>query len=174
MPRAAERAAERHQARLATVAFVRAGPRVLLLRHPEGHPRFAGRWNGVGGHVEAGEGLRAAARRELREEAGLDLADLRLRGVVHESGLLGHAYVVFFFVGEVADTSLAPAPGVELAWHELARVRELPLVDDLHELLEALFVNPEPVLAVERYDGGDRCLAFAWDVAPAAPAGGPA
>jgi 8-oxo-dGTP diphosphatase len=163
----------RHVARLATVAFVRAGSRVLLMRHPPGSDRFAGRWNGIGGHVEAGEGLRAAARRELFEETGLDIPGLRLRGVVHETGLVGHAYVVFFFVGEVATPRLSPAPGVELAWHELARVRELPLVDDLHELLEALLVNPEPVLAVERFDGTDRRLAFAWDGAPGAAGGSP-
>lgn len=162
----------RHAARLATVAFVRSGSHVLLMRHRPDSDRFAGRWNGVGGHVEAGEGLRAAARRELREETGLDIAVLRLRGVVHETGLTGHAYVVFFFVGDVDERRLAPAPGVELAWHELSRIRELPLVDDLHELLPALFVNPEPVLAVERFDGADRRLAFAWDGAPDAREGG--
>ena len=137
---------------------------MLLLRHPPQSDRFAGRWNGIGGHVEPGEGLRAAARRELREESGLDVPSLELRGVVHESGLHGHAYVVFFFVAELAAPArLAPAPGVELAWHELAHVRELPLVDDLHELLDALLANREPALAVERFDGGDGQIAFAWD-----------
>lgn len=137
------------------------------MRHGAGSDRFAGRWNGIGGHVEAGEGLRAAARRELFEESGLEVEALRLRGVVHETSLRGHAHVVFFFVGDVPSAPrLAPAPGVELAWHELARVRELPLVDDLHELLEALLSNTEPVLAVERFDGTDRRVAFAWDGAP--------
>lgn len=168
----AQAEAARHTARLATVALVRSGSRVLLLRHPPGGDRFAGRWNGIGGHVEAGEGVRAAARRELREEAGLEVGALRLRGVVHETGLHGHAYVVFFFVADVAAPRLAPAAGVELAWHELERVRELPLVDDLHELLEALLVNPEPVLAVERFDGSDRRLAFAWDGEPEGREGG--
>jgi 8-oxo-dGTP diphosphatase len=153
---------------------VRWGQRLLLLRHAPGSDRFAGRWNGVGGHVEAGEGLCAAARRELREEAGLAVPTLRLRGVVHETGLLGHAYVIFFFVGEVADGTLCPGPGVELAWHDLARVRELPLVPDLHELLPALLTNPEPVLAVERYDGADRPLAFAFEGEVGAPRGGSA
>jgi 8-oxo-dGTP diphosphatase len=165
--------AGRHVARLATVAFVRCGGRLLLMRHAPG-ARFAGRWNGVGGHVEAGEGVRAAARRELREEAGIDVPGLRLRGVVHETGLLGHAYVVFFFVGEVSDPTLRPARGVELAWHDPARVRELPLVDDLPLLLDALLANPEPVLAVERYDGTDRRLAFAFDGELPSVTGGPA
>ena len=46
---------ERHVARLATVAFVTCGDDVLLLRHPPQAERFAGLWNGVGGHVEAGD-----------------------------------------------------------------------------------------------------------------------
>jgi len=167
-------ARRRHRARLATVSFVRCGQQLLLLRHGSGSDRFAGRWNGVGGHVEAGEGLRAAARRELLEEAGLDVRELRLRGVVHETGLLGHAYVIFFFVGEVAEGTLRPAPGVELAWHDLSRVVELPLVLDLHELLPALLTNLEPVLAVERYDGADRPLAFAFEGDVDVPRGGSA
>jgi 8-oxo-dGTP diphosphatase len=172
MPAEAGASRPRHVARLATVTFVRSGDALLLLRHGPGHDRFAGRWNGVGGHVEAGEGVRAAARRELREEAGIDVPGLRLRGVVHETGLLGHAYVVFCFVGEVAERRLRPAPGVELAWHPLERLRSLPLVDDLFDLLEAILANPEPVLAVERYDGADGRLAFAFDGAPPTPAGG--
>ncbi len=153
----------RHAARLATVTVACCGARVLLMRHPATSDRFAGRWNGIGGHVEAGEGVRAAARRELREEAGLDAAELRLRGVVHETGLLGHAYVIFFFVTEVAEPRLAPAPGLELAWHERDRLAELPLVEDLHALLPALLSASEPVLAVERFDGADRRLSFDWD-----------
>jgi 8-oxo-dGTP diphosphatase len=159
----AEPRAARHSARLATVAFVVAGSRVLLMRHPTTSDRFAGRWNGIGGHVEAGEGIRAAARRELREEAGLDVPDLRLRGVVHETGLLGHAYVIFFFVGEVSETRIVPAPGLELGWHERAQLPALPLVEDLRELLPTLLDSAEPQLAVERFDGGESRLAFHWD-----------
>jgi 8-oxo-dGTP diphosphatase len=159
----AEPGTARHAARLATVVLLRSGSRVLLMRHPATSDRFAGRWNGIGGHVEPGEGVRAAARRELREEAGLDVPALRLRGVVHETGLLGHAYVIFFFVGDVPEPRVVPALGLELAWHERDRLGELPLVDDLHELLPALLETSEPLLAVERFDGGDRRLAFGWD-----------
>ncbi|MEN8159362.1 MAG: NUDIX domain-containing protein [Myxococcota bacterium] len=159
----ADAGAPRHAARLATAAFVCSGSRVLLMRHPATSDRFAGRWNGIGGHVAPGEGIRAAARRELREEAGLDVPELRLRGVVHETGLLGHAHVIFFFVADVSEPHLTPALGLELAWHERDRLSELPLVDDLHELLPALLATSEPVLAVERFDGADRRVGFAWD-----------
>jgi 8-oxo-dGTP diphosphatase len=159
-------------ARLATLAFVRCGDALLLQRHPAGGDRFPGLWNGVGGHVEAGEGIREAARRELREEAGLDVAELRLRGVIHESGVAGHPYVVFAFAGESADRALRVPPGLELAWHPLERLRELSLVPDLLLLLEHLFVAGEPVFLVQRFETGHTPVELRLDGAATASAAG--
>jgi 8-oxo-dGTP diphosphatase len=158
--------AERHRARLATVAFAVHEGRVLLKRHAAGGDRFAGLWNGIGGHVEPGEDVRLAARRELREESGIDAEGLSLRGVVHETGLLGEAYVVFLFVAPVESRALAPEAGAELCWQPLDRLAELQLVSDLPALLPRLLAAGEPVFATERYDGGDRRLELAIEGVP--------
>ena len=153
-------APERHAARPVTVALVVAGGDVLLVRHGPGSDRFAGRWNGIGGHVEPGEDVRAAARRELWEETGLDVADLVLRGVVHETGLLGQAHLVFCFVGSGECRELSPEAGSELVWQPLAKLDELPLVGDLKALLPRLLVTREVLFASERYDGGEGMLSL--------------
>jgi len=142
------------------VTFPLCGDRVLLLRHAEGGDRFRGLWNGVGGHVEAGEDPHSAALRELREEAGVVPESARLRAVVHETGLLGHAYVLFFFLAEVRDRKTRPAPGVDLCWQPLDRIGDLPLVHDVAELLPRMLAAREPLFVTERYDGGDRRLSL--------------
>lgn len=148
--------AERPKARLVTLAFVTRGERVLLLRHPEGNDRFAGQWNGIGGHVERGEDIREAAQRELREETGLDVPGLALRAVIHETGLLGHDHVVFVFAAEVREAALRSPEGLELAWQPLADLDALPLVHDVAELLPRVLAAREPFFVTESYDGTDR------------------
>ena len=41
-----------------------------------------GRWNGFGGHIEEGESIEEAAKREVFEEAGLTVKNLEKMGVI--------------------------------------------------------------------------------------------
>jgi 8-oxo-dGTP pyrophosphatase MutT (NUDIX family) len=50
-----------------------AGARVLLLHAPNAPGKHPPLWQPVSGGIEPGEDARAACRREVREEAGLDL-----------------------------------------------------------------------------------------------------
>jgi 8-oxo-dGTP diphosphatase len=54
--------------------------RILLVRHTYGERN----WELPGGLADAGEDFRTTARRELREETGLDLHPARLSGVYYE------------------------------------------------------------------------------------------
>jgi len=156
-------ARQRHSARLVTVSFVLHGGDVLLLRHPETNDRFPGQWNGIGGHVEAGEDIRASAARELREEAGVVPTELSLRAVTHEAGLVGHAHVLFVFVGRSPTRAFHSAEGLELEWHPLAKLDTLPLVHDVALLLERALTAKEPFFVVESYRNGDEAVSVEID-----------
>lgn len=153
----------RHEARLVTVSFVTHGDDVLLMRHPESGDRFPGLWNGIGGHVEAGEGIQEAAVRELREETGLEVPELVLRGVVHETGLLGRAHVLFVFLGRSAQRNVGSPEGLELRWQPIAALSCLPLVHDTALLLARALAAEEPFFLTEHYDGSDRRTALRFD-----------
>lgn len=145
---------------MATVVFPCRSGETLLRRHSLGSDRFAGLWNGLGGHVEPGENICTAAAREVREEAGLDLISLRLRVVLNETGLRSRNYVIFFFSAQAESKLLRPEPGIEIAWHDVNSLHDLPLVSDLPPLLDVIFGEGDPVFATQYYDGKDRSLSL--------------
>lgn len=66
--------------KLVTLVLVQDGTSVLLGMKKDGFG--GGWWNGFGGKVEAGEAVEAAARRELMEEAGIDVEKLEHAGLL--------------------------------------------------------------------------------------------
>lgn len=93
-----------------------AAGRVLVVK-----PTYKPGWNLVGGHVDAGETPRAACRREIREETGLDLAvgDLLVHARALENGLAVHE----FFVFDGGLLSLSQEQAITCQEEELAEYR---------------------------------------------------
>ena len=113
---------------------------VLLLKGAPGKRLWANKYNGLGGHVEATEDVYAAARREVQEEAGLDVAALMLRGVVTiDTGFDEHGrrpgVLMFVFAGEAPAQTASPTREGTPEWVPVAALAEYPLVDDLYALL---------------------------------------
>jgi 8-oxo-dGTP diphosphatase len=75
---------------------------------------FAGRLNGLGGRVEAGEGVLTAARRECVEETGLAPLSLRLAAVVHT--IEDPPVLMFVCVGTLPPGELSATPEGEHVW----------------------------------------------------------
>ena len=88
-----------------TLAYLwdRAEDRVLMVRR-DARPTddHFGKVNGLGGKLEVGEHVAAGMRRELAEEAGLEVTSLRLRGTVvwSEFGPRGEDWLGFVFLAD--------------------------------------------------------------------------
>ena len=100
---------------------------------------FPGMFNGVGGHVERGEDILSAARREVREETGLDISDLSLRCVLHvDEGTDRPGVLVFVFVGYTEERGVVESSEGTLHWVPLAHINQLNLMPDLPPILKRL------------------------------------
>lgn len=66
--------------KLLTLCLVVDGKKVLLGMKKRGWGE--GKWNGFGGKVEEGETIEQAAKRELLEESGISVKNLKEKGVV--------------------------------------------------------------------------------------------
>ncbi len=137
----------------ATVLLLRGGPHKRL---------WAGRYNGLGGHVEAGEDIYAATLREVHEEAGLEIHDLLLRAVVHaDAGDPNLGILFFVFTAQADSTAVTPSDEGALEWHRQDALPLADMVEDLPVLLpKVLAMQPHdpPLFVAYSYDEADRLL----------------
>jgi 8-oxo-dGTP diphosphatase len=119
------------------------GSRVLMVHRVarSGDEHF-GKYNGLGGKLEPGEDVVAGIRRELREEAGIDVVELRLRGTISWPGFgaagedwFGFVFVVDAFTGDVPDRNEEG----DLSWVPLTDLASLPMWEGDRHFLPLVF-----------------------------------
>ncbi len=138
--------------------FLTRGESVLLLKGAPTKRLWAGKYNGVGGHIEQGEDALTAANRELFEETGLRSA-LRLAGtvIVDAGGRTG--VCLFVFRGESESGEPSPSAEGQAEWMPLSLLNNYPLVEDVAVLLNRLRGMSEfesPFSARSYYDAQEK------------------
>lgn len=134
---------------LATLGYVFSpdGRQVLLVhrnRRPD-DPHF-GKYNGLGGKLEAGEDVVGCMRREIREEADLDCEQLVLRGTISWPGFGKGGEDWFGFIFRIDRWTGYPRtdnPEGSLEWVAVERVLDLPLWEGDRFFLPLVFDKTE-------------------------------
>ena len=122
-------------------------------------PKPTNPWCGLtfpGGHVEAGESITASTIREIREETGLTVSDLRMCGVVEWETIGERAdgspaevtanskYIVFMFRTATYTGELRSSAEGRMEWMTLDEMRKGGLAPHMEEYISVLLEDDVP------------------------------
>jgi 8-oxo-dGTP diphosphatase len=153
---------------LSTLGFVLspAGDAVLMThRIGRREDEQFGKYNGLGGHMEPGEDVASCMIREIREEAGITVEAMRLRGTVNWTGFgpsgsdwLGFIFLITRFAGEPRKRS----PEGPLEWVPVEGLSALPMWEGDRYFLPLVFDgDPRPFHGFMPYRD-DRPLSWSF------------
>ncbi len=98
-------------------------------------------WPGIafpGGHIEPKESFVASVIREVKEETGLDISNVRLCGVQQFTQADGtyNRYIVFFFKSNTFSGELTASEEGDVFWIRRADICKYALADGFESMLE--------------------------------------
>jgi len=105
------------------VAVIERAGRVLIQQRPAGG-LLAGLWEFPGGKIEPGENPTAALRREVREELGVRIADVRRLTTVRHS-YTRFQVTIHAYTGKIRDPDFEAGP--KRRWVTLGSIHKYPL-----------------------------------------------
>ena len=142
------------------------GDKVLLVhRTARSDDDHLGKYNGLGGKMERGEDIHTCMKREIKEEAGIDVTSMQLRGTINwtnfgpkEEDWLGFIFLITEFEGTPNQRS----PEGPLEWIPISKIETLPMWEGDRFFLPLLFDgDSRPFHGYMPYDK-DRPLSFEY------------
>jgi ADP-ribose pyrophosphatase YjhB (NUDIX family) len=122
------------------------GARLLLVQRAG-----TGKWQLPGGHMEVGESIEEACRREVREEIGLDVEPVHLIGVysspgeitVYPDGTRNQGVTLLFRCDVRGGEERPGAESSDSGFFTQEEIRELPLMGDQPQRIAEIFARQE-------------------------------
>jgi 8-oxo-dGTP diphosphatase len=113
----------------ATLCYVQQNSQTLMLRRcKKNNDIHFGKWNGLGGKFEPGESPEECAVREIKEESGLDVNRLEMKGIITFPDFdAKNDWLVFLFTANTSSGKLIDSPEGDLAWIDNDSILNLPL-----------------------------------------------
>jgi 8-oxo-dGTP diphosphatase len=130
---------------LATLGYVLSPDRrqvLLIHRNRRQEDAHYGKYNGLGGKLDPGEDVVVCMCREIREEAGIECASMKLRGTISWPGFgkQGEDWFGFIFLIERwSGQARTESPEGTLEWLPVEQLLKLPLWEGDRHFLPLVF-----------------------------------
>ena len=138
---------------------------LLVHRNARDDDDHLGKYNGLGGKMESTEDVHSCMRREIMEEAGIEVTKMQLRGTINWTGFgpKGEDWLGFIFlIEEFKGTPYASNPEGALEWVEINAMDSLPMWEGDRQFLPLVFDgDPRPFHGYMPY-AGDRSLGWVF------------
>lgn len=145
-----------------TLSFVFHEDEILLMKRAAHKRVFPNQYNGLGGHIERDEDPFTSAKREILEESGLDVQNVRLRAVYNIDAGAETGIVLFVFTAQSHQREVtADEREGTLHWIPLAELHQLDMVEDLPLILPRILNMPDtapPLFVHVSYDKQDKMM----------------
>lgn len=119
--------------KLATLCYVinkKSDSTLMIHRVKKENDYHQGKWNGLGGKFESGESPEECAIREIKEESGLNVKSVTMRGFITFPMFDGKEdWYVFLFVTDDFEGELIDSNEGDLAWIPNEKLTEINLWD---------------------------------------------
>jgi 8-oxo-dGTP diphosphatase len=119
--------------KLATLCYVinkKSNSTLMIHRVKKENDYHQGKWNGLGGKFEQGESPEECATREIKEESGLTVKSITMKGFITFPMFDGKEdWYVFLFVTDDFEGELIDSNEGDLAWIPNEKLTEINLWD---------------------------------------------
>ena len=119
---------------LTNMCMIYSGSKILV------QDRLDPKWPGItfpGGHIEPGESFVKSTIREVKEETGLDISELKLCGIKQfTSEDNTYRYIVFFYKTDRFTGELKSSDEGKVFWIERSELDSYVLADGFDKMLE--------------------------------------
>lgn len=132
---------------LATLGYIMSPDRqsvLLINRNARPDDQHYGKYNGLGGKVDGDEDVVTGMRREIREEAGIEVEELVLRGTISWPGFGKNDEDWFAFIFRIdrwSGTPITSNPEGVLEWVPVSSIGTLNLWESDRMWLDMVFEN---------------------------------
>jgi 8-oxo-dGTP diphosphatase len=145
--------------KLATLCYVKNNAHTLMIhRIKRDNDIHAGKWNGLGGKLEAGESPEECVIREVYEESGLEISNPKYQGLLIFTDFANDDWYVWVFTAREFTGDLIESNEGYLKWIPDTEISTLPLWES--DAIFMSWIEENRLFSAKFRYAGDKMLGY--------------